>query len=76
MNFFRPLSNHRTDEYGGAFENRARLLLEVTDAVRAVWPARLPLWVRISATDWVEGGWTADDSVRLAADCFGGGVSI
>jgi len=64
--FLSPLSNKRTDAYGGSFDNRMRLLLEVTDAVRAVWPDRLPLFVRISATDWAEGGWTADESVELA----------
>jgi 2,4-dienoyl-CoA reductase-like NADH-dependent reductase (Old Yellow Enzyme family) len=64
--FLSPLSNHRTDEYGGSFENRARLLLEITEAVRAVWPAHLPLLVRISATDWTEGGWNIDESVQLA----------
>ncbi|MFJ8309919.1 MULTISPECIES: NADH:flavin oxidoreductase/NADH oxidase [unclassified Streptomyces] len=66
--FLSPHSNKRTDEYGGSFENRTRLALEVTDAVRAVWPEELPLFFRISATDWLdEGGWTADDTVRLAA---------
>jgi 2,4-dienoyl-CoA reductase-like NADH-dependent reductase (Old Yellow Enzyme family) len=64
--FLSPLANQRTDAYGGSFENRARLLLQVTDAVRSAWPAHLPLWVRISATDWAEGGWTIDDSVALA----------
>lgn len=64
--FLSPLSNFRTDEYGGSFENRIRLLLEVTEAVRRVWPEELPLFVRISATDWVEGGWTPEDSARLA----------
>jgi len=64
--FLSPLANHRTDEYGGSFENRTRLILQVVDAVRAEWPAHLPLFVRISATDWAEGGWNADDSVRLA----------
>lgn len=64
--FLSPLSNHRTDGYGGSFENRARLVLEVTRSVRAEWPAHLPLSIRISATDWVEGGWNADESVRLA----------
>jgi 2,4-dienoyl-CoA reductase-like NADH-dependent reductase (Old Yellow Enzyme family) len=82
--FLSPLSNQRSDDYGGVFENRVRFLLEVTDAVRAAWPERLPLWVRISATDWAEGGWTEDDSVRLAAllddrgvdliDCSSGGL--
>ncbi|MFD7890550.1 NADH:flavin oxidoreductase/NADH oxidase, partial [Streptomyces albidoflavus] len=65
--FLSPHSNHRTDEYGGSFENRARFALEVVDAVRAVWPQEKPLFFRISATDWLdEGGWTADDTVRLA----------
>lgn len=65
--FLSPHSNHRTDEYGGSFENRTRFALEVVDAVRAVWPDELPLFFRISATDWLdEGGWTADDTVRLA----------
>ncbi|MHB1022431.1 MAG: NADH:flavin oxidoreductase/NADH oxidase [Acidobacteriaceae bacterium] len=64
--FLSPLSNQRTDEYGGSFGNRVRLLLEVTDAVRAVWPETQPLFVRISATDWAEGGWHLDQSVELA----------
>ena len=64
--FLSPLSNHRTDQYGGSFENRARFAIEVVDAVRAVWPDHLPLFVRISATDWVEGGWNADESVELS----------
>ncbi len=64
--FLSPLSNQRTDQFGGSFENRARLVLEVVRAVRTAWPAHLPLSVRISATDWAEGGWTADDSVQLA----------
>lgn len=64
--FLSPLANQRTDEYGGSFENRSRLALEIVDAVRAEWPAHLPLFVRISATDWVEGGWNADQSVELA----------
>ena len=64
--FLSPLANQRTDQYGGSFLNRARLLLEVVDAVRGEWPRHLPLFVRISATDWVEGGWTADESVELA----------
>lgn len=66
--FLSPHSNKRTDAYGGSFENRVRLALEVTDAVRAVWPEELPLFFRVSATDWLEeGGWNADDTVRLAA---------
>jgi len=64
--FLSPLSNHRTDEYGGSFENRIRALLEVVSAVRAVWPEDRPLWVRISATDWVPGGWNEEESVELA----------
>ena len=64
--FLSPLSNRRSDDYGGSFENRIRLLLEVIDAVRKVWPERLPLWLRISATDWMEGGWDIEQSVELA----------
>jgi 2,4-dienoyl-CoA reductase-like NADH-dependent reductase (Old Yellow Enzyme family) len=64
--FLSPLSNKRTDNYGGAFEHRTRLLLEVVEAVRAVWPADYPLFVRISATDWTEKGWNGDDAVKLA----------
>jgi 2,4-dienoyl-CoA reductase-like NADH-dependent reductase (Old Yellow Enzyme family) len=64
--FLSPLSNRRTDEYGGGFENRIRLLVEVVDTVRAKLPAEFPLLVRISATDWVEGGWDLDQSVALA----------
>jgi 2,4-dienoyl-CoA reductase-like NADH-dependent reductase (Old Yellow Enzyme family) len=64
--FLSPLSNKRTDEYGGSFENRTRLLLEVVRAIRSVWPDEYPLFVRISSTEWTEGGWTPEDSVRLA----------
>ncbi len=64
--FLSPLANLRTDEYGGSFENRTRLVREVVDAVRSAWPEQLPLFVRISATDWVEGGWNEDESVELA----------
>ncbi len=64
--FHSPISNKRSDRYGGSFENRIRFTLEVTDAVRAVWPERLPLFVRLSATDWVDGGWTLDEAVELA----------
>jgi 2,4-dienoyl-CoA reductase-like NADH-dependent reductase (Old Yellow Enzyme family) len=84
--FLSPLSNFRTDEYGGALENRMRFALEVTAAVRSAWPARLPLFVRISATDWVEGGWNIDNSVELARrlsylgvdliDCSSGGAAL
>lgn len=63
--FLSPLTNQRTDAYGGSFENRTRLVREVVKAVRAEWPERLPLLVRLSATDWVEGGWTADETVEL-----------
>jgi 2,4-dienoyl-CoA reductase-like NADH-dependent reductase (Old Yellow Enzyme family) len=81
--FLSPLSNQRTEEYGGSFENRTRLLLRVVDTVRAAWPAERPMFVRISASDWAEGGWTADDSVALGhllkqhsvdlVDCSSGG---
>ena len=64
--FLSPLSNRRQDEYGGGFDNRVRLLTEIVGAVREAWPAGYPLFVRISATDWVEGGWSVEDSVRLA----------
>ena len=63
--FFSPLSNQRNDEYGGSFENRIRFLLEIIAAVKTVWPEELPLFVRISANDWIEGGWTIADSVQL-----------
>lgn len=82
--FLSPLANRRDDDYGGPFENRIRLLREVVEAVRRVWPATAPLFVRISATDWLEGGWTVDDSVALAerlqplgvdlVDCSSGGI--
>ncbi len=65
--FLSPLCNFRTDEYGGSFENRIRFLMEITDAIKSVLPERMPLFVRISATEWVEGGWTEIDSVGLAA---------
>ena len=74
--FLSPLSNRRTDEYGGAFENRIRFALETAAAVRSSWPERLPLWVRISATDWMEGGWTPDESVELARRLGGLGVDL
>jgi 2,4-dienoyl-CoA reductase-like NADH-dependent reductase (Old Yellow Enzyme family) len=64
--FLSPLANQRSDSYGGSFANRTRLVLEVVDAVRAEWPAHLPLFVRISATDWAAGGWTPDESVALS----------
>lgn len=64
--FLSPLSNHRTDEYGGSFENRIRLLLRIIEGIQTVWPSDLPLFTRISATDWAEGGWNTDESVQLA----------
>jgi len=64
--FYSPLSNQRTDEYGGSFENRVRLVVAVVHAVRQVWEKEKPLFVRISSTDWTEGGWTIEDSVKLA----------
>ena len=74
--FMSPLSNHRTDGYGGSFDNRTRIVREVVDAVRAVWPDHLPLFVRISATDWTEGGWTIEDSVALARTLKTRGVDV
>lgn len=64
--FLSPLSNKRTDKYGGSFENRIRFLLEALDAVRSEWPDDKPLFVRISAIDWIDGGWDLDSSVELA----------
>jgi 2,4-dienoyl-CoA reductase-like NADH-dependent reductase (Old Yellow Enzyme family) len=82
--FLSPLINTRRDEYGGSFQNRARLCLEIVDAVRGVWPERLPLFIRISATDWKAGGWDVDEAVALArllkdrgvdlVDCSSGGA--
>ena len=82
--FLSPLTNQRDDEYGGSIDNRLRLLKEVITAVRSEWPDHLPLFVRLSATDWVEGGWTGDDSAYLAKavkplgvdliDCSSGGT--
>lgn len=82
--FLSPLSNHRTDNYGGSFENRIRLLLEIVTAVQSEWPQNLPLFVRISATDWVKGGWSIDEAVKLSSilkqtgvdliDCSSGGM--
>ena len=74
--FLSPLSNQRTDEYGGSFENRTRLVREVITAVREVWPAELPLWLRISATDWAEGGWDIEQSVQLAQQVRALGVDL
>ncbi len=82
--FLSPLTNQRTDKYGGSFENRTRLLLDTTRAVRKVWPDNLPLAVRISAIDWMPGGWQIEDGIALAKllkaegvdlmDCSSGGV--
>lgn len=82
--FLSPLANRRDDAYGGSFENRVRLMLEVADAVRSVWPDSLPLLVRLSGTDWVEGGWDVEQSAELARllgargvdliDCSSGGI--
>jgi 2,4-dienoyl-CoA reductase-like NADH-dependent reductase (Old Yellow Enzyme family) len=82
--FLSPLCNQRQDQYGGSLENRTRLLVEVTAAVRAVWPEELPLFVRLSVTDWDASGWTPEDSVYLAGklqalgvdliDCSSGGI--
>lgn len=82
--FLSPLSNHRTDAYGGSFENRIRLLLEIIEAVQQDWPEDKPLFVRLSATDWAEGGWNVEDSIALAKvlrqkgvdliDCSSGGA--
>jgi 2,4-dienoyl-CoA reductase-like NADH-dependent reductase (Old Yellow Enzyme family) len=74
--FLSPLSNRRQDAYGGGFEQRIRLALEITRAVRAEWPDRLPLLVRLSCTDWVEGGWTAQESVELARRLAAEGVDL
>ncbi len=81
--FLSPLSNTRTDEYGGSYENRIRFLLEIIKATRTVWPADLPIFLRISASEWVDGGWTVEDSQKLAGivkdmgvdliDCSSGG---
>jgi len=74
--FLSPLSNQRSDEYGGSFDNRVRLLLRVVGAVRSAVPESTPLLVRISATDWTEGGWDADDSVALADRLREAGVDL
>ena len=83
--FLSPISNHRADEYGGSLENRARMLLRVVDAVRAVWPEHKPLLVRLSCTDWIKDGLTIDDQTQVArwlkargvdmVDCSSGGIS-
>jgi 2,4-dienoyl-CoA reductase-like NADH-dependent reductase (Old Yellow Enzyme family) len=74
--FLSPLSNQRTDSYGGGFENRTRFLLRVVKSVRAIWPESQPLFVRISATDWVEGGWDIAQSVELSRGLKSLGVDL
>jgi 2,4-dienoyl-CoA reductase-like NADH-dependent reductase (Old Yellow Enzyme family) len=74
--FLSPLSNQRTDGYGGSFEGRTRLAIEVVDAIRAVWPDDKPLIVRFSATDWADGGWDVDETARLAAVLADHGVDL
>jgi 2,4-dienoyl-CoA reductase-like NADH-dependent reductase (Old Yellow Enzyme family) len=74
--FLSPLSNQRTDQYGGSFANRIRIVCEVVTAVRKVWPEQYPLWVRVSATDWTEGGWTPEESVELAKTLKSLGVDL
>ena len=74
--FLSPLSNHRKDRYGGSLENRMRFPLEVVEAVRAQWPAERPLFVRISASDWVEGGWDLEQSVQLGKELARRGVDL
>lgn len=74
--FLSPITNHRSDDYGGSFENRTRILREAVQAVRAQMPDDLPLFLRISASDWVEGGWTLEDSAALARDVKALGVDL
>lgn len=74
--FYSPLSNHRTDSYGGSFENRTRIVREVAERVRKVVPESMPLFVRLSCTDWVDGGWTIQDSVALAQQLRSLGVDL
>lgn len=74
--FLSPISNKRTDNYGGSFENRIRLLMETISAVQEIWPKENPLFVRISATDWAEGGWTIEESVHLSTLLKEEGVDV
>jgi 2,4-dienoyl-CoA reductase-like NADH-dependent reductase (Old Yellow Enzyme family) len=74
--FLSPISNQRDDSYGGSFDNRIRFLIETTRHVRAVWPDELPLFVRLSATDWVDGGWTLEESIELSSRLAGEGVDL
>jgi 2,4-dienoyl-CoA reductase-like NADH-dependent reductase (Old Yellow Enzyme family) len=84
--FLSPIANQRTDQYGGSFENRVRLVLEVVDAVRARWPENLPVFVRLSCSDWLPGGWDIEQTIALAGllkergvdmvDASSGGVAL
>jgi 2,4-dienoyl-CoA reductase-like NADH-dependent reductase (Old Yellow Enzyme family) len=74
--FLSPLCNQRKDNYGGSFENRTRLMLEITEAVQSAWPKSLPLFVRLSATDYVDGGWDIDQTVKLASILKNMGVDL
>ena len=74
--FLSPLSNKREDDYGGSFENRIRLCREIVAAVRSAWPKELPLFVRISATDWIDGGWDIEQSIKLAGQLKQMGVDL
>jgi 2,4-dienoyl-CoA reductase-like NADH-dependent reductase (Old Yellow Enzyme family) len=74
--FLSPLSNHRTDHYGGSFENRTRIVLEVVEVVRSVMPETMPLCVRISATDWFEDGWSLEDTIQLSKNLETLGVDL
>jgi 2,4-dienoyl-CoA reductase-like NADH-dependent reductase (Old Yellow Enzyme family) len=74
--FYSPLSNVRTDDYGGSFENRIRFTVETLAGIREVWPEKFPLAVRISCSDWVEGGWTPEESVELAKKLKGAGADL
>ena len=74
--FLSPLTNQRNDRWGGSFDNRSRLVREVTTALRSAWPEDLPLFIRLSATDWVDGGWNADETVRLCHELKALGVDL
>ena len=74
--FLSPLTNQREDRYGGSFENRTRVVREVASAIREVWPAELPLFIRISATDWIEGSWSIEDSITLTRMLMPLGVDL
>jgi 2,4-dienoyl-CoA reductase-like NADH-dependent reductase (Old Yellow Enzyme family) len=74
--FLSPMSNHRSDQYGGSFENRTRIVREVVGRVRRFWPDRLPLFIRISSTDWAEGGWDLEQAVALARNLRSLGVDL